>query len=168
MSWWRHQMETFSALLALCEGNPPVTDGFPPQRSETRSIDVFFDLRVNKWLSKQSRRRWFGTPLRSLWRHWNGHYQKRLRNHVIKTLSTEWLLALCDENHWSLVDKESVMRSFDIFFVVSLSQMLNELLSYRLFETPRSCDTSSCIGDVTNVTSLTLWSYVLFAITPLL
>ena len=25
-SWWRHQMETFSALLALCEGNPPVTD----------------------------------------------------------------------------------------------------------------------------------------------
>ena len=23
--WWRHQMETFSASLALCEGNPPVT-----------------------------------------------------------------------------------------------------------------------------------------------
>ena len=23
-SWWRHQMETFSALLAPCEGNPPV------------------------------------------------------------------------------------------------------------------------------------------------
>ena len=32
-------METFSALLALCEGNPPVTDvtgGFPSQRSVTR------------------------------------------------------------------------------------------------------------------------------------
>ena len=28
-TWWRHQMETFSALLALCEGNPPVTGGFP-------------------------------------------------------------------------------------------------------------------------------------------
>ena len=24
-AWWRHQMETFSALLALCEGNPTVT-----------------------------------------------------------------------------------------------------------------------------------------------
>ena len=24
MSWWRHQMETFSALLALCAGNSPV------------------------------------------------------------------------------------------------------------------------------------------------
>ena len=23
-SWWRHQMETFSALLALCSGNSPV------------------------------------------------------------------------------------------------------------------------------------------------
>ena len=28
-SWWRHQMETFSALPALCEGNPPVTGGSP-------------------------------------------------------------------------------------------------------------------------------------------
>ena len=27
--WWRHQMETFSASLALCEGNPPVTGGSP-------------------------------------------------------------------------------------------------------------------------------------------
>ena len=23
-TWWRHQMNTFSALIALCEGNPPV------------------------------------------------------------------------------------------------------------------------------------------------
>ena len=29
MKWWRHPMETFSALLTLCEGNPPVTGGFP-------------------------------------------------------------------------------------------------------------------------------------------
>ena len=29
--WWRHQMETFSAFLMLCEGNPPITDGFPSQ-----------------------------------------------------------------------------------------------------------------------------------------
>ena len=30
--WWRHGMETLSALLALCGGNPPVTGGFPSQR----------------------------------------------------------------------------------------------------------------------------------------
>ena len=46
--WWRHQMETFSALLALCEGNPPVTGGFPSQKPVTRIFDVFFDLRLNK------------------------------------------------------------------------------------------------------------------------
>ena len=28
-SWWRHQMETFSALLALCAGNSPVPGEFP-------------------------------------------------------------------------------------------------------------------------------------------
>ena len=69
-SWWRHIMETLSALLALCEGNPPVTGGFPSQRPVTRSFEVFFDLRPNKRLSKQLRRWWFETPLRS-WRHCN-------------------------------------------------------------------------------------------------
>ena len=64
---WRHQIVTFSALLALYEGNPLVTDGFPSQRPVTQSFEVFFDLRPNKQLSKQSRR--FDTPSRSLWRH---------------------------------------------------------------------------------------------------
>ena len=40
-SWWRHQGETFSALLDLYEGNPPVTGGFPSQRPVTRGFDVF-------------------------------------------------------------------------------------------------------------------------------
>ena len=31
---WRHDIETFSASLALCKGNPPVTGGFPSQRSQ--------------------------------------------------------------------------------------------------------------------------------------
>ena len=52
-SWWRHHMETFSALLALCAGNSPVTGEFPAQRPVTRSFDVFFDLRLNKRLGKQ-------------------------------------------------------------------------------------------------------------------
>ena len=64
-------MKTFSASLALCEGNPPATGGFPSQRPVTRSFDIFFDLCLNKRLSKQSRRRWFETPSRSLWRHCN-------------------------------------------------------------------------------------------------
>ena len=50
-------------------GNPPVTGGFPSQRPVTRSFDVFFDLRLNKRLSKQSRRRGFEAPSPSLWRY---------------------------------------------------------------------------------------------------
>ena len=69
--WWRHQMGTFSALLAPCEGNPSATGEFPSQRPVTQSFDAFFDLRLNKRLSKQSSRRWFETSLRSLWRHCN-------------------------------------------------------------------------------------------------
>ena len=65
--WWRHQMETFSALLALCVGNSPVTG--PLTKPVTRSFDVFFDLHLNKQLSKQSWGWWFETPWRSLWSH---------------------------------------------------------------------------------------------------
>ena len=70
-SWWRHQMETFSALLAFCAGNSPVTGEFPTQSPVARSFDVFFDLLLNKRLSKQSWGWWFETPSRSLWRHRN-------------------------------------------------------------------------------------------------
>ena len=71
--WWRHQMEAFSALLALCAGNSPVTGEFPSQRPVMRSFDVFFDLRLNGRFSKQSWGWWFETPSRPLWRHSNDH-----------------------------------------------------------------------------------------------
>ena len=70
-SWWRHQMKTFSALLALCAGNSPVPGVFPAQRPVPRSFDVFFDLRLVKRLSKWSWDWWFHTLSRPLWRHSN-------------------------------------------------------------------------------------------------
>ena len=54
----------------LC-GNSPVPGEFPAQRPVTRSFDVFFDLCLNKWLSKQSQDWWFEMPSRSLWRQRN-------------------------------------------------------------------------------------------------
>ena len=71
ITWWRHQMETFSALRTICAGNSPVTGEIPAQRPVTRSFDGFFYLRLNKRLSKQSWDWWFGTPSRPLWRHRN-------------------------------------------------------------------------------------------------
>ena len=61
--WWRHQMETLFALLALCVGNSLVTGEFPSQRPVICAL--------NKRLSKQSWGWWFETPSRSLWRHCN-------------------------------------------------------------------------------------------------
>ena len=68
-SWWRHQIKTFSALLAICAGYLPVTGEFPAQRPVMRSFDVFFDRRLNKRLSKQWWGWWFETPSYPLWRH---------------------------------------------------------------------------------------------------
>ena len=64
-------MATFSALLAICAGNSPVSGEVPAQRPVTRSFDVFFDLRLNKRLNKQSWGWWFETLSRPLWRQCN-------------------------------------------------------------------------------------------------
>ena len=78
-SWWRHQMETFSALLAICAGNSPVPGEFAAQRPVPGgSFDVFFDLRLNKRLSKQSWGWWFETLLRPLWHHCNVYFSMDL------------------------------------------------------------------------------------------
>ena len=47
---------------------------FPTQRPVTRSFDVFFDLCLNKRLSKQPCGWWFETPSWSLWRQCNGFF----------------------------------------------------------------------------------------------
>ena len=73
--WRRHQIETFSALMASCAGNSPFTSEFPAQRPVKRSFDVLFDLRLNIRLSKQLWGWWFETPSRSTWRHYNDYFQ---------------------------------------------------------------------------------------------
>ena len=51
----------FRVTGPLC-GTSAVTGDFPTQRPVTRSFDVFFDLRLNKRLSKQSWGWWLETP----------------------------------------------------------------------------------------------------------
>ena len=76
-SFWFFLMMTslngniFRVTGHLC-GEFTVPGQFPPiQRPMTRSFDVFFDQRLNKWLSKQSWGWWFETPSCSLWHHCN-------------------------------------------------------------------------------------------------
>ena len=82
-SWWRHQMETFSALLVICAGNSPVPGEFHAQRPVTRSFDVFFDLRLNNRWSKQSWCWWFETPSCSLWRQCNDQCTVATQAHIV-------------------------------------------------------------------------------------
>ena len=92
-SWWHHQMETYSALLAINAGNSPVTGEFHAQRPVTRLFDVIFDLRPNKRLSKQLWGWWFETPSRPLWCHsnvvfWMKWLSEQSRHDVVG--STNW------------------------------------------------------------------------------
>ena len=75
LPWWRHQMEAFSALLAIWAGNSPVPGELPAQRPVTRSFDVFFDLHPNKLLGKQWWGWWLETSSCPLWRHRNAMLQ---------------------------------------------------------------------------------------------
>ena len=63
-------MEMFSALQALCEGNPPVTNGFPSQSQVTRRFDVFFDARMIKCWTNSGVAGDLGAMM-FIWRHRN-------------------------------------------------------------------------------------------------
>ena len=118
-SWWRHQMETFSVLLGLCAGNSMVTGEFPTQRPVMGKFDVFFDLCLNKRLSKQSWGWWFETPSHSLWRHCNispwcvfwtslSAVQERLLNLITLTTTPPPLCV------WCIVRKHKNIFTFSV------------------------------------------------------
>ena len=50
VSRWRHQMETFSALLALCARNSPVT-GESPHKGQWRGALMFSLICANDWVN---------------------------------------------------------------------------------------------------------------------
>ena len=96
---------------------------FPAQRPVTRSFDVFFDLRLNKRLSKQSWSWWFETLSHPLWRHrnvilWGGYFSIRYvpstqppcklatysTNHSLSLTST-WVLKLY---YWAMYISPSI------------------------------------------------------------
>ena len=61
--WWRHMMETISASLIFCEGNPPMAGGSPSQKAS--NAELWFYLLwplMTSYLNKQPSWRWFETP----------------------------------------------------------------------------------------------------------
>ena len=101
-SWWRHQMETVSALLVLCEGNPLVTGGFPSQRPVTERFNIFVDLYLKKRLIKQSARRWFETlPRQSL-------------TSVLQLPLSYWMPRSCNTGPWYTETRMYIIGGYGI------------------------------------------------------
>ena len=90
-SRWRHQMEAFSALLALCVGNSPVTGDFPSQRTSNAELWCFFDVGESKWLNKMSSW-WFETQWHPVWCHFNAIGNIHHDRHVHFCINHELLL----------------------------------------------------------------------------
>ena len=81
-TWLNHARRNPTTMMTSSNGNIFRVTGplcreftghgeFPTQRPVTRSFDIFFDLRLNKRLSKQPWGWWFETPSWSLWRQCN-------------------------------------------------------------------------------------------------
>ena len=79
-------------VTGLCEGNPPVTDQW-----RGALMFSFIILCLNKRSSKQSWRRWFETPLRSLWRHCNADWFSTIQVPVPHKYGTRVRSALCPQ-----------------------------------------------------------------------
>ena len=128
-------METFSALLAICAANSPVPGEFPAQRPVTRSFDVFFYLRLNKRLSKQSWGWWFETLSCPLWRHrnvcdhsqpaWRGWISARLK-YMLKqknasslwpndVMASDMLVSIGSRNGLSSFRRQDINRTYADF-----------------------------------------------------
>ena len=73
-SWWRYQIKHFPHCWPFVTG---IHHSLASQRPVTQSFDVLFDLRLNKQLSKQSRRQWFEMPSPSLSHHCNGNFYSK-------------------------------------------------------------------------------------------
>ena len=74
--WYKFMMTPSNGNIFLVTGHlcgPFTGHRWIPRTtaSDVLGFDVFFDLRMNKRLSKQSRGWWFETLLGSLWRHCN-------------------------------------------------------------------------------------------------
>ena len=133
--WWRHQMETFSALLAICAGNSSITGEFLTQRPVTQSFDVIFEMRPNKRLSKQSWGWWFETPSRPLWHHCN----------EVKQTKSAFDEIIADGKN--IQDHQEIADRFNTFFVIvgpnlasklhQITQNLNAMFRFELTDTEK-------------------------------
>ena len=103
----------FSALLALCAGNSPVTDEFPAQCPVTRSFDVFLDLCLTKLLNKQSRRSRFKSPSYTL------RLQRNVNQIYLVKMSLKSTRYGIIDNQWASTQVMKLLKMLTIWVIDS-------------------------------------------------
>ena len=161
-SWWRHQMETFSALLAICAGSSPVPGEFPTQRPVTRSFDDFFDLRLNKRLSKQSWGWWLETLSRPLWRHRNDAFGTPGAETIAAMLLTyfSWNIQVMASKGWQLVISGCHMIS--MVYLVPLHRSVYSTVLFLYVKCKHTVVSSFLLLSESCILHSILWSSVWF------
>ena len=114
-----------STLLALCAGNSLVVGDFPSKRPVARSFDVFFDLCLNKRLSKQSWAWWFATPSHSTWRHCNGIRFRWKSQYVLIQIVYHKIL---QETSWKMLQCDNQLLNYNkISFIKFMTKIIEKL-----------------------------------------
>ena len=83
-TWWRHQMETISTLLAICAGNSLVPGEFPAQRPVTLMFSLIC-VWINGWVNNRD-----AGDLRS----YRVHYDVTVMwctSYCVLSITSEWL-----------------------------------------------------------------------------
>ena len=128
-----------SILLALCNGNPPVTGGFPLKWSVRRRSGAFFVVNLNKLLRKLSSCRGFGT----LWRSCDatvimGWYTTRMREKytdiaqtVFSSTSLKKIREFSLKSHWIFITGAANFED-DVFKCIFLNKNVYILITISL------------------------------------
>ena len=117
---WRHFPRNWPFVRGIYRSR-----WIPTQRPVTQSFDVFFDLRLNKQLSKQPWGWWFETPSWSLWRHCNDAHTTSRYWVVFFCL---WLLLLCWMENRVITKLGSINQTASMWWVFSLSKITEVIL----------------------------------------
>ena len=110
LTWWRHQMEIFSALRAVCAGNSPVPGEFP-LKGQWRGALMFSLIWVwiIGWVNNRE------TQSRPLWRHCNGLRQNVPSSYTDHIFKINFIDGLWLKFHWNCVVKAQINKIY-IFF----------------------------------------------------
>ena len=125
VSKWSDMMTSSNGIIFRVTGPScgKFTGEFPSQRPVTRSFDVFFDMHLNKWLSKQSWGWWFETPSCPLWRHCDENRGHGSTNNDCQCTKLENAWKIPTKSLWHYYDKPGDLECWLICLALCLSQM---------------------------------------------